>query len=217
MRRGILIVTLFFSLIAVSFSSNAADLSEQAVADAAKIFSTEIQCGPNSQDVWRNWCPITLLGKTAFSAPATPTTLVGISMSLHQNAKVIPALQQTTDLAVLTLSSNSAKVTDLRPSNEQEKQDLIQVMMALSNSLKGMTKKDPIPVTSGLADFLKGEKSKPGNSYKVEKNSAVYSAKLPTRLYKVTSPVYGDAYVAVEQAADGLAISIFPTVGYKVK
>ncbi len=216
MRRGIFVV-LFFSLIALSFPLRAADLSEQAVADAVKSFSAEIQCGPNSQDVWRLWCPVTLLGKTAFSAPSAPTTLVGISMSLHQNAKVIPALQQTTDLAVLTLSSGSAKVTDLRPSNEQEKQELIQVLMSLSTSLKGMSKKDPIPVTSGLADFLKGENSKSGNSYKVDKNSAVYSAKLPTRIYKVPNPVYGDAYVAVEQAADGLAISIFPTVGYKAK
>ncbi len=176
-------------------------------ADVGKRFAAEIKC--DGKDLERAWCPVTKAGSQAFQAPATVTTFLGLSAEIPDGQPVVAALLKTTSVSALHLGPTTARLTSLRPSNEDEKKQMLPVLMALANALKNNTK-DPIAISTDLGGYLDGERAKPGRPLSIGKQSADYMALVPSRLYRV-----GNVYVGVERAKGGHFISVFPIVPLK--
>src|SRR5262249_51653055 len=114
------------------------------------------------------------------------------------------------DLAVLTVGSEGALVTSLKPSNEREKESLGRVVTSLGSVLKGKSKSVEVP--PDLSEFLKGFATKP--LHPVTKGG--FQGKLDSRIFSIKG-LFGDGYVVLEQAADGVVVNLFPVAGQTVK
>lgn len=187
-------------------------------ATVAQRFAAELKCDSASQDPNRHWCPVAAVGREAVVLPQLPATYLGLSVGLPTGAQVVQALLQNTDLAILTLAPTGARVTDLKASSPEDQKELAQVAASLGATLKGMTGTQPLVISAGLSGFLKSENEKPVNAFAPAAPNApvrTYQAKLPSSLYQVSHPVYGKAYVVIEQTTTGTIVSLFPVVATK--
>jgi len=182
--------------------------------ELAQRFAHALDCGPGKRDLNRHWCPVTRIGKDSFATPAQTTTYLGLSVTLRPNDEVRKAVLEHTEVAALHLGPTGVRLTSLRPSNEQEKQDMLPILLSIGNALKSGSS-DSIAMSAGLNGFLTGESKKPGYPLRVGKDSAEYTGKLPAQIYRVQVQAGLFAYVVVETAPDGRFVSIFPVVPLK--
>ncbi len=178
----------------------------------AKKYGTELDCSATSQDPIRSWCPVALLNQFPFKTVTAPKSLIGLSMRLKDTDSVKEKTMTTTALAILHLTPTTVRLTDLTPSNEGEKQELLKVAFDLATILKGIDKSGQLKVSSGLLSFVQSESKKAGHAFAAQKNSVSYAATLPSGLYYVEDPRVGPVYIAIEVASDGTVVNIFPTV-----
>jgi len=184
----------------------------QAITDAetaavGKRFAAEIKC--DTKDLNRAWCAVPKAGSQAFEAPATVTTYLGLSTEVPDGAGIVDALLKTTSVSALHLGPTTARLTSLKPSNEDEKKQMLPILMALANALKNGSK-DPIAISADLGGYLDGERAKAGRALTVGPKGADYMAMLPSKLYRV-----GAVYVGVERSKGGHFVSVFPIVPLK--
>ena len=203
-------LAVLFVVAVPSLSFAEGPLTDASVAAIAKRFAASIKCGAKDKDPQRAWCAVTKVDKAAFKAPKETSTLLGLSVELPDDADVNTQLLGTTSVSALHLGSATAKLTSLKPSNEQEAKDMVPVLFDIAGALKMDGKS--IGVTKDLNDYLTSERAKPGNPMKAAGKSMEYTAKLPSRLYQV-----GNAYVVIESAAKGYFVSVFPAVPLTVK
>jgi hypothetical protein len=193
------------------------EVGDATVASVARRFAAELKCGPASKDPHRGWCPVGGLDKAGFSAPAQAQVLLGLTVELADGAKVPASLLEHVRLGVLSVGPSSARITDLRPSNKDEEKELAGVIFELGKALKGQDKAAVIPVSKGLAGYLQGEGRKPGRPLRTGAGGAHFTGQIPARLYRLTGQPYGDAYVVVEQAPNGIFVSIYPALAFRAK
>jgi hypothetical protein len=185
-------------------------LTDDAVGAIAKRFAASIKCDAKSKDLQRAWCAVTKVDKAAFKAPRATTTMLGLSVELPDGAEVNTQLLDTTSVSALHLGASAVRLTSLKPSNEQEKKDMLPVLFDIAGALKMDGK--AVGVTKDLGGFLDGERAKPGYPMTAAGKAMEYTGKLPSRLYQV-----GAVYVVVESAPKGYYVSVFPAVPLKVK
>ena len=192
--RGLLLALLLLG------TSGAARADDGAL---AARFAAEIKCEPGARDLQRGWCAVTKIGKAPFAAPTTATTYLGLSMELRDGAKVAPSLLDTTQPAALHVGPSGVRLTSLKPSNEEEKKEMLALVFAIAKALKDGAS-DPLPASAGLKGYLDGERKK--TAYAV-KPSGEYQGKLPSRIYKS-----GNVFVVVEQGTGGVFVNVFPAI-----
>lgn len=185
-------------------------LTDTVASAIAKRFAAEIKCDAKSKDVQRAWCAVTQIDKSKLVAPKDTTTWLGLSMELPESGEVKSQLLGTTTVSALHLGATSVRLTTLKPSNEQEKQDMLPVLMDLALALK--TGGQAVSVKKDLNDFLSSERAKPGYPFAAAGKGVEYQGKLPSRLYQVKN-----VYVAIESAPKGFFVSVFPAVPLQVK
>jgi hypothetical protein len=204
---------LLLGSVALAKPALADPLTDAAVQDVAKRFSTELICaGPAQQSAGylnRHWCPVTKIATSGpFSAPAGRRTLLGLSMAVRPGDSVIHAAMGTTDLAILTVGPQGVLLTTLKPSNDQERASLGKVVGSLAMVVKGKT--TTVDVPADLQGYLKSFDSKPLHPIKPLAAGGEYTAKIPARIYHITGTLSGESYVVLEQAPDGLFVNLFP-------
>lgn len=215
-----ILVPFLVALVLTVPAAFAADVTDEEVAAVARRFAAEIDCAPESRNLHRAWCAVTMLEKAAWSAPEARTAYLGLAMELKDGGKVIEGLLRTTHTAVLSVSSKDAKVTTIRASKGKpdEEQELARVVFDLALVLKGKEKARAIEASAGLVRYVASLASRPGYPVRAApKGGAHYTGKLPARLLKVTGLPYGEAYVAIEKAEGGWFVSLFPVAQVKVR
>ncbi len=180
-------------------------LTDAKVGEIAKRFGASIKCDPKSKDLQRAWCPVTRLDSAAFKAPAQTSTLLGLSVELPDGGAVNGQLLETTSVSALHLGAAAVRLTSLKPSNEQEKKDMLPVLFDIAGALKMDGKQIKVP--RDLDGFLTSERAKPGYPMTATGRAMEYTGKLPARLYQV-----GNAFVVIESAPKGYYVSVFPAV-----
>ena len=188
-------------------------LTDKAVQDVAKRFGSELKCTGAADTspgyLNRHWCPVAKVESTgAFKSPATRRTLLGFTMQLQKDGKVVQSAMATTDLAILTVGPDGALLTSLKPSNDKEKESLTPVVASLALVVKGKTTTVDLP--ADLRDYLKSFDTKALHPVKPLAAGAEYSGKIPARIYRVAGTLSGESYVVIEQASNGWFINLFP-------
>ena len=209
-------VGLVMVLVAAGAPVAQAQVAEGVVADVARRFAAELECGKPEKArkqpafLHRHWCAAAGLDKAGFTAPASRRTWLGVSVGLKPDDKVVPAVLGTTGLAILTAGPEGVLVTDLRPSNDKEQQELGMVVASLAFVLKGKAK--AVEVSAGLAGFLKSFDKKALHPV----SAGAYHAKMPSRIYSARGS-FGAGYLVLEQAPDGIRLSLFPDAPFVAK
>jgi hypothetical protein len=204
---------LALGLTGISGRASAEPLTDAAVQDVARRFGAELKCAGAADTspgyLNRHWCPVAKVESSgAFKAPAARRTMLGFTMQLQKDGKVVPAALATTDLAILTVGPDGALLTSLKPSNEKEKESLTPVVASLALVVKGKTAAVDLP--ADLQEYLKSFDAKALHPVKPLAAGAEYSGKIPARIYRVTGTLSGESYVVIEQASNGWFINLFP-------
>ncbi len=175
----------------------------------------EVDCSAASKDLLRAWCPVTSFRTSGFSAPARPTTYVGITAAVKTGVALKTALLGDVTVSALTFSGGKALLTSITPDNPGEKATLAATAAKVSSALKGDAP-GPIAVGKDLASFLDGRvKELSAKGYAVDATAgkpASFTAASPSEIALVHGKV--DAYVVLEHAKDGTWINVFPVRGY---
>jgi hypothetical protein len=188
-------------LLAVS-PAVAEEWSEPLVAKIKAQFQSAFKCNAGSSDLNRHWCPVGQIGNEPFSAPASVTTLLGVTMEVRDGAAVGQDMLKTTSLSAMHLGAKNVRVTSLKPSNADEQKELAEAVFNVGKALKGQA--GEIAISKSLAGYLDQERRHAGYPLTVTKNFAGYVAKLPSRIYRS-----GHTYVVLEKAAGGAFVSVF--------
>src|SRR5262249_37426268 len=156
-----------------------------------------IKCGPGDRDLQRAWCAVVRAGKEAPKLPAAPVTYFGLTVALKPGDDVKTALLGALSPSALHLGPTGARLTGLKPDNEQEKRERLEGGMRASMVLRG--EKSSVAVPAGLAGYLDSQRAKPMHPLTVRGNGAEFIGNLPARLLASDK-----AWVAIEQASDGV-------------
>lgn len=186
--------------------------------DVLERVTNGVDCKAGSKDPLRAWCSAALTKGASFKAPKGDTVLLGISAPVPTSVDLREALLRATRVSALAFSSAKAgeskvRITDVTPDNKDEEKQLAEVAGEISMALKGLA--PSVKVSEGLFGFLPvlGEQSKKdGVPVKDSaKGPAQVKLKNPTRLWLVKHGK-SEAYLAVEDTADGAWLSVFPVV-----
>jgi hypothetical protein len=190
------------AMLMVSAAASAGDV-DGVVADVTKRFAAAIKCGPGDRDLQRAWCSVARAGKEAPKLPATPVTYFGLTVALKPGDDVKTALLGALSPSALHLGPSGARLTGLKPDNEQEKRELLEAGMSASIVLKG--EKASVVVPKGLAGYLDSQRAKPMHPVTVRGTGADFTGNLPARLLASDK-----AWVVIEQATDGVWVNVYP-------
>jgi hypothetical protein len=189
--------------------------------DVISRLSAELDCKPTTSDVLRAFCPAALVVGAGYQAPAEASTFLGISAAIPAGASVRATLQQNLSVSALALGGGKVLVQEIRPENDNERQQMLAVVIAMVGILKGKGGPATIGVAPDLAGFLNSLKGKvlaSGHPVTQSGLGASFSAHNPSRIYKVSDPRAGDVYVVVEQTSDGGAwINLFPVRPFQAR
>lgn len=185
------------------------------VRSISRSFSDQIDCSQQSRDLQRAWCPVGILTEGKYQSTSEKISYLGLSMELQKGGAVVPSLLQTTNLAVLHLNKNKARVTHLKPSNKDEQIELMKIVFNLGRILKGLDKGRQVSVSQGLYGYLRQELEKPGYAVRIGAGGGEYRGKLPSIISRVQDPRAGDVYVVIEMAKNGAFVNIFPVTTMK--
>lgn len=182
-------------------------------------FSEAFDCSEDSQDLQRNWCPVTLIGSQDLILPQAKESYLGLSMSYADYLDPVEQAYNSTHLVVLHISEEEARLTELTPENEEEEMDIAEVVFNLSKILKDGDQTAAV-ARGDLLDFLKSEQENPGYALINNGSSAEFMNKsnLQGTIFYVEGSPYGSAYVVLEEDFNGnFYISVFPIVGWEAK
>ena len=113
-------------------------------------------------------------------------------------------------LNFLTFGTKGITFRDITPSNADEARQIDAVIEAVLRAAGG--DKEPVRLAEDLSGFLRAQSAEDrsgGHLVTPGKNGGSFTATSPGRILQVKTPG-GPAYVVVEQAPDGIWISIFP-------
>jgi hypothetical protein len=223
-RRFSVAITLFLLVLmpAVGSTDARAELPHAAAAEVARRVAGAIDCR-GATDPLRAWCAVASLGTASYAAPAAPVVHLGISLAFRQGNEVRSEVLKTTHVSALVAGPAGVSLVPIRPENAKEKQDLASVAAQLALQLKqGSFAPVPVLVSSGLRGFLDGLAARSGRPVRLTPNGGAFTASLPARIYSVTYTARSlrhaypvKAYVVLEQATDGIWVSVFPQSGYR--
>jgi len=167
--------------------------------DLAKRFGAAIKCGPGDRDVLRSWCAVPKIGDGKLTLPKAPTTYFGLTMIVRPGDDIRKAALQQLSPSALHLGPDGARLTGIKPDNEDERKQILDAAMSTATVLKGEA--TAVQVPAGLAGYLDSQRAKP--RHKIEGNT--FTAEIPARIYQV-----GNVYVVIESAADGVYVNVYP-------
>jgi hypothetical protein len=176
----------------------------------AKRFAAEIDCSAASTDMLRGWCAVTQIDGAGFTLPDNAVTLFGISAPIRPNAKIRDSLLGAGQrINTLTMDAGHLQFRDIKPENDGERKQLLEVFSNLIAALNH--KQTTVPVTAGLAEFANGQRTNAasGQAAHSDPHGLHITVKAPTHVYLVDH-----AYVIVEDEDDGTWVSVYPVADY---
>jgi hypothetical protein len=187
-----------------------AEPADHASPSIAKRFAAELDCSPTSTDMLRGWCSVTQIETAGFTLPDKPVTLFGISVPIRPNAKIRDSLLGAgSRLNTLTMDAGHLQFRDIKPENDGERKQLLEVLFNLVAALNH--NQSTLQVTAGLAEFANGQRATAatGQAAHSDPHGFDFTAKAPTHAYLVNN-----VYVIVEDEADGTWVSAYPVADY---
>ncbi len=185
------------------------------------------------QKARRPWCELTKIAQASLSLPITMQSYLGFTIHIPWNLfenpsksanppKPVDAAMMNVDfsnaMSVLYLGPSAARVTWLDASSEQEEKERACLQWQLTNLMNGDGKLSELESSKDLMAFLKTQSQMAGHPLKVEPNQVSYLSKykLPSRVFLLNNLPYGQAYVVLEKADDGMIVNLFPVENIKV-
>lgn len=189
--------------------------------DVVSRLEAEIDCKPATTDVLRAFCPATRIVGSGYQPVSEASTLLGISAALPEGASVRASLLQNLSVSALSMGGGKVLVQEIRPQNDTEKRQLLDVVLSVSALLKGKGGAPAIPVPGELAGFLNSLKTKVVSSGHLVTDSALgasFAGNNPSRIYKVRDPIAGEVYVVIEEPSSGGAwVNLFPVRPFQAR
>jgi hypothetical protein len=186
--------------------------------DVLERVSKGVDCKASSKDPLRAWCPAAMTTGAGFKQAKSDTVLLGISAPVPTSVDLREALLRATRVSALAFSSGKVRITDVTPDNKDEEKQLAEVAGEISMALKNLG--PSVKISEGLAGFLPvlaQQCKKDGVAVKDSaKSAAKVELKNPTRLWLVKNGKT-EAYLAVEDTADGAWLSVYPVVPASTK
>jgi hypothetical protein len=176
----------------------------------AKRFAAELDCSATSMDMLRGWCAVTQIETAGFTLPDKAVTLFGISVPIRPNAKIRDSLLGAgSRLNTLTMDAGHLQFRDIKPENDDERKQLLEVLFNLVATLNH--KQSTLPVSAGLATFADAQRANAatGQAAHSDPHGLDFTAKAPSHAYLVNN-----VYVIVEDEADGTWVSAYPVADY---
>ncbi len=185
---------------------------EESVSEGViKRFAEEIDCSDGSTDPYNHWCAVEHIGEFSLVLPEEVQTYLGFSVALSDDESVRDAIDTNTHVAALHIGPDTARLTALIGTTDQDNEQLDSIAAFLTGALQGIGGQLNVP--EDLIAYLESEREFPGYTMsKLDDVSAVYNAELPYTVYYITDQFYGDAYLVIEDAIGGLYVSVFPAV-----
>ena len=211
MRRGVLALVGGLSLACSGAATPVAVAPPTGpFADMAHQFGT-IDCSDSSQDPDRAWCPVTKAGRGPFKP--SPTTLVrlGLTLAVLPGQDPKTAMEGSTTLSALYIGSSGAKIVDIKPTSDDERQALIAVVMSISATLKGV-QPSGVLAKHELASYLRGDRSDL-HALTVDADGASFDGMANRAIVEHLDGLpCGAAWVVLETSPDRSLVSVFPDV-----
>ena len=215
MRRLLFSFTILLTL--ACGGGGSADLGTDPAVSAVAARFASVDCAVGSTDLDRSWCPVQSAGHGPFVPPEATQIRMGLTLSLRPGEEPKDVILDRTTVSALFIGGGGAKILDVRPSNDQEQQDLVTTVFSIAEILKGMHGTTQVAVTGDLQSYLQGQGTDLHPLTADEHGASISGAPNPTDIERIEGQPWGAAYVVVETAPDGVFVSVFPDADLAVK
>ncbi len=198
------LLSIFLLVLFAAQGCSLVSTSEQAMSENVKSsFVDALDCG--DADIENSaYCAVTHIGDFDLVLPDDVQTYLGFSMALVDGDDVESSIVATSHVAALHLGPETARLTALVATTEEDEIELGQISADIETLLSGV--EHSFDISEGLASYLDGERDFTGYTIlESTVTSATYDSPLPYTIHYT-----GNAYVVIEDAIGGVYVSVFP-------
>ncbi len=215
MLRPVSALALALTLSACGALAGARQASEdRAFANAYRATFRESElCASSFKYDW--WCPVAQYPGGGLTLPTETTSYLGISAFVGKDQAAHDAFLEQTSLSVLHLGPKGGAVAIMESEDGAEREVWVRAYLSAIRALKGRTER--VLLDDELARSVETDReARALNPLVLTTLEGRWTGTFPARIWESEGEPWGEAYVVLEEGANGVLISVFPRVAQVV-